>query len=344
MSELSRAVVACPGRGSYTAASLGSLPADHPGVVRAEVLRTEYGLEPLLELDGAASFDPVRHLRPANASPLIFVATLLDGERAAGDHDIVAVLGNSLGWYSALALAGALPFDDAFRLVQEMAILQEQPLPDGGVGGQVIYPMVDAAWAPAPDQRAAVAGALGQVQGGNGAGRIFESIDLGGYAVLAGDDRGVATLIERLPTVRIGERLFPLRLALHGPYHTPLVEHVAEVATERLGGLRWQRPSITLIDGRGARWSPWSTDPRALRDYTLGEQVTTPFRFAASVRVALREFAPDVVVLPGPGNSLGGILGQLIVAEGYRGIRSRAAFEQAQRSASPVVLSMGRRP
>jgi acyl transferase domain-containing protein len=202
--------------------------------------------------------------------------------------------------------------------------------------------MVDASWAPAPGQRAAVAGALGQSEGGNGAGRIFESIDLGGYAVLAGDDRGVATLIERLPSVRIGERLFPLRLALHGPYHTPLVEHVAEMAAERLGGLRWQRPSITLIDGRGARWSPWSTDPGALRDYTLGEQVTTPFRFAASVRVALREFAPDVVVLPGPGNSLGGILGQLIVAEGYRGLRSRAAFEQAQRSALPVVLSMGR--
>jgi acyl transferase domain-containing protein len=340
VSDLARVVVACPGRGSYTAASLGSLRVDHPAVVRAEVLRTEYGLEPLLALDGAASFDPLRHLRPANASPLIFLVTLLDGERMAGDHDIVAVLGNSMGWYSALALAGALPFDDAFRLVQEMAILQEQPLPDGGVGGQVIYPMVDAAWAPAPTQRAAVVGALDQA--GNGAGRIFESIDLGGYAVLAGDDRGVATLIEHLPSVRIGERLFPLRLALHGPYHTPLVEHVAEMAAERLGGLRWQRPAITLVDGRGARWSPWSTDASALRDYTLGEQVTTPFRFSASVRVALREFAPDAIVLPGPGNSLGGIVGQMIVAEGYRGIRSRAAFEQAQRSASPVVLSMGR--
>lgn len=340
MTSLPRVLVACPGRGAYTAASLGSLPREHPAVARAEVLRSEYGLEPLLELDGATAFDPPRHLRPANASPLIFLATLLDVERTADDHEIVAIVGNSMGWYSALAVGGALPFDDAFRLVQEMAIFQEQPLPDGGTGGQVIYPLLDAEWVPAPDLRAAVADAI--AGDGNGAGRIFESIDLGGYAVLAGDDGGVAALIERLPPVRVGERLFPLRLALHGPYHTPLVEHVADIAADRLGGLRWQRPAVTLIDGRGARWSPWSTDPGALRDYTLGEQVTTPFRFARSVRVALREFAPEMVVLPGPGNSLGGIVGQLVVAEGYRAIRSRADFERVQRSAKPVVLSMGR--
>jgi hypothetical protein len=49
-----------------------------------------------------------------------------------------------------------------------------------------------------------------------------------------------------------------------------------------------------------------------------------------------------VLVLPGPGNSLGGICGQLVVAEGYRGIRSREDFEAAQRSGNPIVLSMHR--
>jgi acyl transferase domain-containing protein len=213
-------------------------------------------------------------------------------------------------------------------------------LPDGGHGGQVIYPLLDADWTPVADLRAAVADVLGDGHGTGG--RVFESIDLGGYAVLAGDERGVAHLLDRLPPVRIGERIFPLRLALHGPYHTPLLEHVAEAAADRLADLHWQRPSVTLIDGRGGRWSPWSTDPAALRDYTLGEQVTTPFRFAVSLHVALREHAPDVLVLPGPGNSLGGICGQLVVTEGYRGIRTRAAFEAAQRSAAPVVLSMRR--
>jgi acyl transferase domain-containing protein len=335
-----RAVVVCPGRGAYTAASLGSLPSDHPMVIRAEELRAGRGLEPLLELDGAERFEPVRHLRPANASPLIFLASLLDAEVALADHDVTAVLGNSLGWYTALAVAGAVPFDDAFELVQTMALLQEEPLPDGGPGGQVIYPLTDEAWQPDPQLARTVHDALAE-EATNGGGRVFESIDLGGFAVLAGDEAGVGRLVERLTPMKIGERLFPLRLAMHGPYHTPLVAHVAATARELLGDLAWGTPRITLVDGRGARWTPWSTDPAALRDYTLGEQVVTPFSFASAVWVALREHAPDVLVLPGPGNSLGGICGQLVVGEGYRGIRTREAFAEAQLT-DPIILSMRR--
>ena len=59
--------------------------------------------------------------------------------------------------------------------------------------------------------------------------------------------------------------------------------------------------------------------------------------------MALREYAPDLLVLTGPGNTLGGVTGQLVVAEGYHGIRTRADFESAQSGASPLVLSMRRR-
>ncbi len=335
-----RAAAVCPGRGAYTSASLGSLPAERPLVRRAEELRAQAGLESLLALDGAERVDPPRHLRPANASPLTFLASLLDAETAAADHEVVAIVGNSMGWYTALALAGALPFDHAFRLVQEMALLQEQPLGEDGPGGQVIYPLADAAWRPEPALLAAVERALSEQNGGRA--RVHASVDLGGYAVLAGNEPGVERLLHLLPPVKVGERQFPLRLALHGPYHTPLAQHVADAAAERLGELDWRRPHTTLIDGRGARWTPWSTDPTALRDYTLGEQVTTPYRFATGMRVAMREHAPDRLVLLGPGNSLGGICGQLVVGEGYRGIRTRPAFELAQRSANPIVISMRR--
>lgn len=335
-----RAGLICPGRGAYTVASLGSLPSEHPLVGRAEELRAEYDLEPLLSLDALDRFDPARHLRPANTSPLILLASLLDAEKALEDHRVVAVAGNSMGWYTALAVAGALSFDDAFRLVQEVALLQELPGAAGGRGGQVIYPLTDASWLPSPELEAAVADVLRDGQDGEGS--VYPSIDLGGYAVLAGDEAGVRRLLRLLPPVRIGERLFPLRLAQHGPYHTPLVAHVAEAARSTLAGLEWLPPRVTLVDGRGARWSPWSTDPADLRDYTLGEQLTSPFDFASSVTVLLREHAPDLLVLPGPGNSLGGICGQLIVAEGYRGIRSRADFDVVQASDRPVILSMHR--
>lgn len=332
-----RAVVAFPGRGAYTAASLNSLQRGHPWVRRADELRAGYELPALTELDRAARFDPPLHMRPANAAPLTFLAGMLDAERIAVDHEVVAVIGNSTGWYTALAAGGALEFEDAFRLVQEMSLLQEQPLPDDGPGGQVIYPLADADWRPDPSLAAAVEAAM---RLGNGT--THRSVELGGWAVLAGTESGVGRLLASLPPVRVGERAFPLRLALHGPYHSPLLRHVATQARQALSGIGWQAPTVTLIDGRGARFTPWSTDPAALARYTLEEQVVNPYDFSASLRVALREYAPEVLVLPGPGNSLGGICGQLLVTEGYRGIRTRSAFQEAQAGPSPVLLAMRR--
>ena len=55
----------------------------------------------------------------------------------------------------------------------------------------------------------------------------------------------------------------------------------------------------------------------------------------------LREFAPDHVILPGPGNTLGGIVGQVMVREGWRGVRSKDDFLALQAVESPFVLSLG---
>jgi acyl transferase domain-containing protein len=242
-----------------------------------------------------------------------------------------------MGWYTVLAAAGVLSVDDGFRLVQEMALLAEKPITEDGPGGQVIYPLADAAWQRDPSLQRAVDAALSTVNG-----HVHRSVELGGYAILAGTEQGVRTLLSQLPPVRLGERQFPLRLALHGPDHTPLVRHIAGAAQERLAGLTWQVPQTTIIDGRGRRFTPWSTDPAAVRRYTHDEHVVSPFDFATALRVALREYAPDVLLLPGPGSSLGGIVGQIVVAEGYREIRSRVAFEAVQTGSQPLVLSMRR--
>ena len=58
--------------------------------------------------------------------------------------------------------------------------------------------------------------------------------------------------------------------------------------------------------------------------------------------MALREYAPDIILLPGPGASLGEVCAQLIVAEGYRGIRTRAEVEAEQAGSTPILLSMRR--
>jgi len=145
-----------------------------------------------------------------------------------------------------------------------------------------------------------------------------------------------------LPKVKMGQNLYPFRLMQHGPYHTPLLAGVAEKASQRLADLRFTAPRTTLVDGRGARFTPWSSDPAALAAYTLGSQVREPFDFTASVRVALREHAPDRLVCPGPGNTLGGVVGQILVEEGWRGIRSREEFDRVQKGEEPILVSMRR--
>ena len=123
---------------------------------------------------------------------------------------------------------------------------------------------------------------------------------------------------------------------------TPLLEDVARQARERFADLHWQRPTHTLIDGRGHRHSPWSADPAALADYTLGAQVVDTFDFSCALRVALRELAPEQLILPGPGNSLGGVCGQVLVAEGWRGVRSKEDFDELQSGESSVLSSLWR--
>ena len=332
---MTRAAVVFPGRGSYTPASLRSLPRDHGWIRRADELRAEFGLPPISDVDAADRFDSALHLRPANASPLTFLSSLLDAERIAGDHEVVVVVSSSTGWYTALAASGALEFDDAFRLVQQMGLAADGDLP-GGVS-ELIYPLSDEAWRPEPAYASALSEAFAGVNGG-----AHRAQELGPFAVVAGTRAGIDRLAAELPQVTVADRAYPVRLAMGDGWHTPLRAAAADDAAQRLAGLGWQRPSVTLVDGRGTRYTPWATDPADLEAYTLHEHPRRTYDFATSFRVALREYAPDVVLLPGPGATLGAACAQIIVSEGYAGVRSRAEFEEAQAGAKPILLSVRR--
>jgi hypothetical protein len=145
-----------------------------------------------------------------------------------------------------------------------------------------------------------------------------------------------------LPPVTVGGRSFPPRLATADAWHTPPRAGAAGSAAPSLGDLAWDSPNVTLVDGRGMRWTPWATDAQALARETLTGLADAPYDFARAFRVALREYAPDAILLPGPGTTLGAACAQLIVADGYRGIRTRAEFEATQAGPNPILLSVRR--
>ncbi len=325
------AVVICPGRGVYNKSELGYLGRYHAN--RRDMFagfdrqRAEMGQETLAALDGASAFSMATHTRGDNASALIFAASLADF--LAIDRtkiDIVAVTGNSMGWYSALACGGAVTPENGFRVANTMGTLMQQSL----IGGQLIYPFVGEDWKDDPARKAELL-ALAREKG------VSLSIDLGGLLVLAGDKAGLEAFEKAVPPVQ--ER-FPMRLSNHAAFHTPLQAPVAEAGRARLPVSLFGQPALPLIDGRGAIWWPGASDASALRDYTLGHQVTETYDFTRAIQVAAREFAPDLFIVTGPGTTLGGAVAQSLILANWRNLASKADF-QASQAASPLLSAMG---
>ena len=330
------AVVIFPGRGTYAKPELGYLSRFHkdkaPFLVQIDALRRAYDRIPVTELDAAKSYTAAKHATSENASALIYGCALADFAAIDRDKfDIVAMCGNSLGWYLSLAAAGALNAENAFRLVDTMGALME----DHGVGGQIVYPLVDEEWRPSEERLHAVEKALAA---GARAGAAHWSIHLGGTAILAGDDAAIEAMEKVLPEA---EGRYPFRLARHAAFHTPLMKPVSEMARAELTMENFLRPEKPIIDGRGVIWSPWSTATDALWDYTLGEQIIAPYSFSKSVEVAIKEFAPDKIILVGPGGTLGVPIAQELIRHRWLGMGSRADFTARQKE-DPFLLAMGR--
>ncbi len=319
------AVLFCPGRGSYGRAELGTLAATlRPGgevaaaLALADAARREAAEPTVSELDGASRFRASQHLDGRNAAELIYFCSMAHVERLRERYQVVAVAGNSLGWYTALPAAGALSVEDGWQLVRTMARLQARV-----DGGQVLTSCVGEDWRIDPEARWAVGEVVEAVRARGADHFVWPSIRLGGHEVIAGTEAGVGALLRELPARTVGKREFPFRLAGHGPFHTPLCEPVAVEAEAALASLRFRRPAVAMIDGRGDVVSPWSSDPQAILHYTARTQVVETFDFTAAVRTAIREYCPEVLVCVGPGESLRAPVGHVVLAEGYRGLRAK---------------------
>lgn len=343
---MARLVVIAPGRGSYNRTELGYFQrfADHPAYAarrelleRGDALRAAKTRITLSELDEAEQYQSSLHLPGENASALIFTASAADYRTLSEKHDICAVLGNSMGWYTTLFTGGALDFDDAFHIVDSMGYFQKGNV----VGGQIIYPIIDEHWRTVPGREAQILDVCHQVATKTGE-PVGLSIRLGGFLVLAGSGKGLTALTKELEPLKMGRNEYPFRLARHGAFHTSLMQAASEHGHSQTQKVRWQQPKVPMIDGRAGLWRPYASSPNDLRDYTLTTQVLEAYDFTASVRFALREFNPDHIVLLGPGDTLGGSIAHVMIDEGWRGLRDKDTFMAAQKSDNPPLIAMNR--
>ena len=141
-----RIVVICPGRGSYTRDTSDYLSlCSNTAKEHIEWMdeKREEAKLPTLSLLDSSPFKTKIHMAGKHASPLTYACSLsdffsIDLEK----YEIVAITGNSMGWYTALALGGALGTKNAYHLIQNMGSIMDYGL----IGGQIIYPIVDKNW------------------------------------------------------------------------------------------------------------------------------------------------------------------------------------------------------
>lgn len=348
------ALVVCPGRGSYQKSELGYLQRHHADqaamLASFDDYRLAHGQLTLSELDGADRHERALFDRGDNASALIYAcayADFLSIDRQ--QYDIVGITGNSMGWYIALACGGALANNSgdtilnskelsivspelvALHLINSMGKLMHEQQ----TGGQLIYPLVDEYWQIDERRVQTIKRLKHDIQQREGC-ELHDSIRLSGFEVLAGNETGLKAFARELNA----DAPYPIRLAGHGAYHSPMMQRISEQARHDLSADLFAQPNYPLIDGRGQIWQPHSSDPASLWDYTLGTQIVETYDFSIAIQNALKELAPDCLILLGPGNSLGAVTAQALLDINWQGMSNKRDFTERQAN-RPIILSMG---
>ena len=195
-----------------------------------------------------------------------------------------AVVGHSVGEYSALAACGALAPGDAIALVTvrgkaTAAAAAEQPGAMAAVLG-LEDAVIEELCAETPDVWPANYNCPGQV-------------------VVSGRDTAVDRLIE-LATERGARRA--IKLAVTGAFHSPIVGSAGETLSDALGDLEPSEPAVPFMSTVTA-----SFEGREALSRLLIEQLTAPVRFTQAV-AALVADGVSLFVEVGPGQVLSGLV------------------------------------
>jgi [acyl-carrier-protein] S-malonyltransferase len=248
--------------------------------------------------------------RTANTQPALLVASIA-ALRAAQEAGTLAeprvLLGHSLGEFTALVAAGALPLADAVRLVRRRGELMQAADPSGGMlavlGG-------------GPD---AIAKALA------GTSLVIANDNAPGQVVISGPrsdfDRATAALKEAGV-----KRVIPLRTS--AAFHSPAMRAVAQDLAEALASARWDALRIPVIANVDAAVHEHAADFPKL----LEKQVWSPVEWVASMRRAEGEGATAFVEF-GPGSVLTGLAKRIVASA----TTANVSDETTLREALPVL-------
>lgn len=228
---------------------------------------------------------PVERLTATDVCQPALVATSVAAFRVAQEAGFAPglVLGHSLGEYSALVAGGALGYAAALTMVAERgaAMREAAAAAPGGMAALL---------GPSDDEARALAEEAGEVWPAN--------YNCPGQVVLSGTRAG----IDRLVGLAAGRGVRVARLAVDGPFHSPLIASAAERLRPALEAWDPMPPDPPFLSTTTCAIEP----PERLREVLL-DQMTSPVRFGDGVQAAVAQGAERFVEF-GPGRVLSGLV------------------------------------
>ncbi len=208
--------------------------------------------------------------------------------------------GHSLGEYSALAAAGALPVRDTARLLRLRGQAMQRAVP-AGEGAMAALLGVELDQARAICEQAAVL----IHEDGTEEHQVVElaNDNGGGQVVISGDRAAVERAVEAAKGQGIRRAML---LPVSAPFHCSLMQPAADAMAEALAGAPLRAPEIPIVANVTAERTQ---DPDEIRRL-LVEQVTGLVRWRESVLAMIAGGATQFTEL-GPGKVLCGLVGRI---------------------------------
>jgi [acyl-carrier-protein] S-malonyltransferase len=304
-----------PGQGSQSLGMLAELAALHP-IVRETFAEASEGagadLWTLSQQGPEGELNRTEFTQPALLAAGIAVWRAWQQQAGAQPARLA---GHSLGEYTALVAAGALPLHDAARLVRLRGQLMQEAAPAGtGAMAAVIGAEDDVVQLACED---ASNGDSVVPANYNSPGQIV----IGGHA--AAVDRALALLAER------GVRK-AVRLAVSVPSHTPLMRDAATRLGEAMAPLAWQEPAIPVVQNVDAQVHH---GVRSIQD-ALVRQLYLPVQWTGCMQ-ALAAAGIANVFECGPGKVLSGLARRIDKSLDARALGMPADFDAALQAFHP---------
>jgi phthiocerol/phenolphthiocerol synthesis type-I polyketide synthase E len=276
--------LAFPGGGAQHPGMTGQLYALSPRL-RSEVDRCAELLDSRAGLDVRRALDPATS--PSELErPLLGLCALFVSEYALAQLWLslgvrpAALIGHSLGEYTAAVIAGVLTLEDALALVAVRARLFERLPPSAmlsvGMSEEEVTPFLD------PSVSLAAVNAPSQ-------------------CVVSGNVDAIESLHERL--AELGVRVRRLRLSTAG--HSSLVDAIVDEFAEATRGISVERPSVPCISNVSGTWL---ADDEALDSSYWVRHLRATVRFGNGVATLLTR--ARIVLEVGPGTTLSTLVRQ----------------------------------